>query len=144
MVPGADGGIKQLCDLVDEFGDELEADFTQFYQLDIADVWRGQLSPRRVLVLAGQLGTVPGSRFRALTLGGADFVGWTRDSEILADVHDAIVDNSLVTSKVAGGKPGAPTPYPRPLRKEDRPQTVDVPSIDDFPIHMVVAMTSQK
>lgn len=107
-------------------------------------MWRGQLSSRRALTLAGQLGTEPGSRFRALSLGGLEFVGWTRDSEILADLHNAIVDNSLITAKAAGGKPRTPDPYPRPVHKQDRTPTVDVPTIDDFPIHMVMAMTSPK
>lgn len=144
MVPGADGGSRRLCELINEYGDELEADFTQFFHLDITDVWRGLLSPRRVLVLAGQLGTVPGSRFRAASLGGPEFNGWTREADVLADIHDSIVDNSVVTVKSAGGKAQRPDTYPRPVVKEDQTETVDVPTIDDFPIHMVIAMTQKK
>lgn len=122
----------------------MQGDFTEFYQLDIADVWRGRLDPARVIVLAGQLGTVPGSRFRAQCLGGPEFVGWTRESDILADIYDALVDNSVVTAKAAGGKPQTPDSYPRPVPKKDQAEVVDVPDIDNFPIHMVMAMTSQK
>ena len=142
MVPLTAGGILELCDLVDEHGDELEADFAQFYNgLDIADVWRGQLSPRRVLVLAGQLGTIPGSRFRAATLGGSDWLGWSPEARLLADLVDAVVDNSVVTVKSAGGKTKRPEPYPRPIAAADKPIDVAAMTIDDFPIHMVMAMT---
>lgn len=144
MVPGGTGEIRRLCELVDEYGDELAADFRQFYQLRLADVWRGLLSPGDALALAGQLGTIPGSRFRALCLGGLEFVGWTREADILADLHDALVTNSVVTIKSAGGKTQQPDPYPRPVRKDDPAETIEVPTIDEFPIHLVMAMTSQK
>ena len=145
MVPRPAGGIRGLCDLLDEFGDAIEADFTQFYSgLDIADVWRGLLSPRRALVLAEQLGFIPGSRFRALTLGSLDFVGWDRATTVLADIHDALVDNSVVTIKSAGGKSQRPDPYPRPAAYKAADVEVEVMDIDDFPIHLVVAMTRKK
>lgn len=107
-------------------------------------MWRGQLSTRRALVLVEQLATVPGSRFRALTLGGLDHLNWSRDSGILSDIHDALVDNSVITAKVAGGKPSMPEKYPRPIRKEDREPEPEVFTIDTFPIHMIQAMTSRK
>lgn len=144
MVHGRTGKIRRLCELVDEYGDELEADFQEFYTLELAAVWRGQLSPGRVLALAGQLGTVTGSRFRAMTLGGMQFAGWTREADVLADLHDAIVDNSVLTVNSAGGKAKSPDPYPRPSSQKDEGITVDVPTIDDFPIHLIMAMTSQK
>jgi len=144
VVHGRAGKIRELCELVDKYGDELESDFTQFYSIDIADVWRGLLSARRALVIAGQLGTIPGSRFRACILGGPEFIGWSREAQVLADLFDALVDNSVVTAKVAGGKPSSPTPYPRPVPAEDKAAVVDVPTIDDFPIHMVMALTARK
>lgn len=107
-------------------------------------MWRGLVSSRRVLALAGQLGTNPASRFRAATLGGPEFVGWTREADVLADIYDALVENSVITIKTAGGKTDSPDPYPRPVLEKDKPETIDVASIDDFPIHMIIAMTSQK
>lgn len=144
MVPRPAGGIRQLCELIDEYGEELTADLQQIYGLRLADVFRGALAPRDVLVLAGQLGTVPESRVRAATLGGPGFAGWSRVADILADIHDSIVDNSVVTIKSAGGKANAAEPYPRPSLAADEPEVVDVPTIDDFPIHLVVAMTRKK
>jgi hypothetical protein len=144
VVPDQAGGIRRICDLVDEHGEAIEADLTEFYNLDIADVWRGLLSPRRALVLVGQLGSIPGSRFRGASLGGPEFVGWSRDVGMLADIFDALVDNSVVTVKAAGGKTGRPDTYPRPVAAKDKAQSVDVPSIDDFPIHMVAGLTKKK
>lgn len=79
-----------------------------------------------------------------MSLGGMQFVGWTREADVLADLFDALVDNSLITAKVAGGKPGSVDPYPRPAVPKDDAITVDVPTIDSFPIHMIMALTAQK
>lgn len=144
MVPRPVGGIRGLCDLLDEYGDALQADFRQFYSgLDIADVWRGLLSPRDALVLAAQLAFVPSSRYRALALGGVQFIGWDPNTSVLSDIHDAVVDNSVVTIKSAGGKSQRPEAYPRPQPKAVAPPTV-VPSIENFPIHMVMALTQMQ
>ncbi len=142
MVHRGAGGIRGLCDLLDKYGDEIEADFTQFYRLDIADVWRGALSPRRALVLASRLADVPDSRYRAEALGGREYLGWDRIATLLADLNDAITDNSVVTVKAAGGKATRPDPYPRPMAEAEAEETIDVPTIDDFPIHLVTAMTA--
>lgn len=144
MVLGPTGGIQRLCELVDEYGDELEADFRQFYGLRLRDAFSagGTLSAGEALVLAGQLGTVPDSRFRAMSLGGLEFAGWSREADVLADIHDALVDNSIITVKSAGGKAGSANPYPRPKRDKPEVDVVEVFDIDDFPIHAVMAMTA--
>lgn len=143
MVPRTVGGIRKLCELVDEFGDAVEADFQQFYNLDLSGVWRGETPPRRALALAEQLATIPNSRLRALSLGDVANVGWGRAEWILADLYDALTDNSVVTVKAAGGKASRPSPYPRPDVPDVRAaEEVRVPTIEDFPIQMVVAMTA--
>lgn len=143
MVPGAPGGIRRLCELIDEYGDELEADFRQFYGLRLADVFRGLLSPRDAIVLAGQLGTIPYSRFRARALGVDGLMGWSRTEDLLADAIDAIQSAAVGIARSNGAKAKAPDPYPRPHMTREE-ELVDVPSIDDFPIHLVVAMTTKK
>lgn len=132
MVRERPGGIAQLCDLVDEHGDALEADFQQFYRLDLADVWRGAMSPRRALVLAEQLAYEPHSRYRAFALGGPEYIGWDRLAPQLAELIDATNLGTVVAIKAAGGKSEAPPPYPRPappkIAKDDveeQPLTID-------------------
>jgi len=71
-------------------------------------------------------------------------MGWGRDVSLLADLHDAVVDNSVVTIKAAGGKSRRPQHYPRPEMKAEKEDTIAVPTIDDFPIHLVVALTQKK
>jgi hypothetical protein len=139
--------MTQLCELVDEYQGALEADFAQFYSgLDLADVWRGALTKRRALELAEQLAFEPRSRYRAQALGGAEFIGHDKVAILLSDLYDALNGNTVVTAKAAGGKPKTPDPYPRPEVKKPAESggvntTVDVPTIDEFPIHLVIGMT---
>lgn len=139
MVPGRTGGIRELCELIDEHGDELQADFRQFYGLRLADVFQGALAPWEALALAEQLASEPLSRYRAAALGDPMFLGHGRTESILSDLADLILDNSLVTVKAAGGKARRPDRYERP--DASKPQQVEVMDIDDFPIHLVLAMT---
>lgn len=104
-------------------------------------MFRGSLEPRDALVLAGQLGSEPQSRYRAAVLGDPAFLGFGRTEAILSDLFDALVDNSVVTVKAAGGKARQPEPYPRPVDAASREHVIEAPSIDDFPIHLVVGLT---
>jgi len=104
------------------------------------------MSSRDAIVLAEQLGTEPRSRFRAAVLGDPAYLGWTREAELLADIYDALNDNSVVTIKAAGGKARRPEPHVRPTQAADEAEPIQSPSgsIDDFPIHLVMAMTAGK
>lgn len=118
MVRRGTTGIGHLCDLIDQYSDELEADFTQFYAgLDIADVWRGALHPRRALVLVEGLKHVPASRYRAMILGGPEHIGWGPGEYLLAQNVDATNTGTVVAARVAGGKQRNPKPFPRPVVK---------------------------
>jgi hypothetical protein len=125
-------GTGQLCELIDGYGDEITADFRQFYSgLDLADVWRGKLSPATALVLVEQLKTIPMSRFRAQVMGGFEHLGWTPDTYLAAALYDAMNTNSVITAKSAGGKARDPEPYPRP---DQAAKSIQVDDIDDFPV----------
>jgi hypothetical protein len=146
VVPGSPGGIKALNDLVDEYADELEADFLEFYRVDLTDVWRGALTPRRALVLVGQLVTSTNSRYRAASLGtdAIQFVGYGRLESMTADLIDRISELAYITAKANGGKPRKPTPYPRPEVNPDiTDSAVTATDIDDFPIWDAVALTTK-
>jgi len=123
------GGRKQLCELVDEYGEELRGDFQQFYQLDLADAWRGRLTAARVLALAGQLASVPDSRYRAAALGDPRFLGWNAAAEVTADLYEM--------TQLAVGVPLANVvEYPRPK------VTAKPKSFDEFDIFEAVRHTS--
>lgn len=144
MVPGGAGGIRGLCDLVDDYGAELRGDFQEFYQLDLVDVWRGLITPRRALDLAESLTTVPRSRFRAAVMGDQAWMGWSAETAVLADLYDATRDAMVKNLEVWGGKATVPR-YPRPPAgksavddtEQQKPKT-----IAEFPIWEVMRMTS--
>jgi hypothetical protein len=134
VVPGGSGGIHGLCELVDEYGAELRGDFQEFFQLDLVDVWRGTLTPRRVFDLAGSLYSIPRSRYRAKALGDDRWLGWSAEAAVLADIYDAERDSMVKNLEVWGGKATA-KPYPRP---ENTTPAVAEPAkpvtIAEFPI----------
>lgn len=132
--------MKQLHDLVNEFGGELEADFLEFYRIDLLDAWRGDLSLRRVLVLVEQLTHTSGSRYRAAALKDDMFHGWGRAETLAADLIDRVAALSYITARANGGKPRKPEPYPRPQVNTSAP-AVTATDIDDFPLADVVALT---
>jgi hypothetical protein len=120
--PGAAvGGSRSLAKLIDDHGEAIEADLHRFYNVDLLDVFRGKLSPRKALVLINALpdtsATVAhmhnGDRWR-------DFYGWGQDRLISAGTYDAVNSNSVITAKVAGVKRALKIPpYPKPWDKKD-------------------------
>lgn len=92
--------------LIREHGDTLEADFEHYYNLDLADLYRGNLTPRKAQVLAIRL--PPG----ALTWQevGTD-AAWSTESHLLAQVVDTL---NAANYQRAGGKGEKPKPVPRP------------------------------
>lgn len=99
----------------------LMADFQQFYQLDIGDLWRGTLSVRRALILVEHLRDIVDSRYRALKLGDALFLGWGTDQAIAADTHDSIL---VIAAGLAGQKLTRDDLWPRPQRPEGEVEEV--------------------
>lgn len=141
--------MKGLCDVVDEHAVALRHDFQAIYGLDLVDVWRGKLSRTRALDLIQGLAYEPNSRYRTQALGDESFHGWGRLEAAVADLIDAVQQNTHATIKVGGGKASSPDPYPRPEVTER--SWADIPempapeelTIRNFPIHAVVAMTSK-
>lgn len=157
MVPGAAGGIAGLSETYDEHSIAIRRDFQTFYQLDIADVWKGKLDVRRVLDLLEGLAYEPRSQYRAEALGDPAALGVDRGVMVQMDLFDAIQNGTFTNARVQGAKPPKPTPYPRsgvpgegvptpapdgqlagprPLQPTSEPLT-----IDNFPIQAIVAMT---
>lgn len=68
--------------LLDEYGDEIEADLQREYRVDLLDFYRGTLSARRVGVLVRQL-SVNSALVRALNDGQPQ---WVNTDHLIADL----------------------------------------------------------
>lgn len=84
----------------------LEADFAQFYQRDLLDLWRGEMTPRKAAALAVSLPA--GARIWGAL--GYD-TAWSMEALLLAGVVDALNGGNWQRS---GGKGPQPKPVPRP------------------------------
>ncbi|QIG58545.1 tail assembly chaperone [Arthrobacter phage DrSierra] len=81
---GIAGKLTALVALLRNDSDVVEADLQRFYHVDLADYWRGELSPRRLSVLIEQL---PAESATARKLSGAD--GWNRLEFLVSDLYQA-------------------------------------------------------
>jgi hypothetical protein len=78
------GKLTALVGLLREAPDVVEADLQRFYHVDLADYWRGELSPRRLSVLIEQL---PPDSATARRYSDAD--GWSRLEFLVSDLFQA-------------------------------------------------------
>lgn len=96
-----------LPGLLSDYGDEIEADLQRVYSLDLLDVYRGTLSPRKLMVYIEQL--PPGSATWNATGGDS---AWNVQEHLTANLLDA---QNIGNWIAAGGKPSdKPKPVPRP------------------------------
>ncbi|MFI7249788.1 hypothetical protein [Micromonospora chalcea] len=97
------GGILSLARLIRDHADAVEADLQRYYQIDLADLWRGRLSLRRLATLLRYL------PIDSATLGTYDdpAAGWTRTHYLLTDVFLALT-----------GKPHPARPAPPSKRRD--------------------------
>lgn len=105
----------------DGHGEAIEADLQREYGLDLLDVFRGTLSPAKVMRLLGQLDER--SALFASLAGNPEFRGWTPETRILADVWDLL-------ARVNTGEKRKPPSYPRPTNK---PKHVKKLTVADLP-----------
>lgn len=115
----SDGGSLILSELFDQFGESIERDLLFYYGLDVFDLWDNgsRLTPARTLRLLRNL--PDDSHTKAMHSGGAEHIGWSRETAILADLFDAIQVNThaLVMSNTdskSRNKVEEPKFYPRP------------------------------
>ncbi|MFG2228032.1 hypothetical protein [Streptomyces sp. NPDC048644] len=115
------GRVRQLGKLIGaihairDFSDELEADFLEFFGVDLLDVWRGRLSLRRVHVLIQSLIKKPG---RSTFLAQVDeSASWSVMDHLLARVSDATEISNYLFIKANSEGPDelqVPEPVQRP------------------------------
>ncbi|MEV7925306.1 hypothetical protein [Kitasatospora sp. NPDC088779] len=115
------GGSAGLGELIEAgHGAALRADFQRFYGLDLADVWRGHLSPRRAWALAEHLPEE--SALAASLAGGPEHRGWTLQTHLLAHLLNAVRFADANNVRVNGGKlKRDPEPVKTPSTARKRP-----------------------
>lgn len=110
-----------VADLLALYGGELLADFREFYQLDLTEVYRGSLSTAVVAELVVQL--PDRSRTKCRMQGGKEFVGWDYDRYIQVGIFDALRGLQWIMANQNAKKrsrPPEPTPVPtKPVKKEN-------------------------
>lgn len=115
------GGSNGLAVLIDRYGEELLGDFQQYYGINLVlalDYCSGY-SPKHILSLISQLPDE--SRTTAALRGGVQYRGWTIDRYMLANLIDAVMDNTYATVAAnAKKKPKRPKSSYRPSKAESR------------------------
>lgn len=99
--------LLALPKLINQYGDEIEADLRETYQVDLLDMYRGLIRPVVVLRLVMQLG--PGSRLAKKSAGPAG--AWSTESHLLAHIVDVL---AVANYQRGGGKGTRPKPISRP------------------------------
>lgn len=92
-----------------------------YYQVDLAKVIEGE-GPAPLLVLSLVSRLPDTSLTAAMASGGKQHFGWGQDRHLMADLFDAIQQNTRASGN--WGKSGAPKlkPWPRPKQKKPRTQ----------------------
>jgi hypothetical protein len=117
-------GIVRLAGLLDEHGDAVEADLTRYYQTDLRDLWRGDLTYRRLAVLIAGL---PQESLTKTALRNAtpvvdlseqaatnDYGPWSQVEMLLAELVDTMHWLQWAKTKDGSDNKNPPKPFPRP------------------------------
>jgi hypothetical protein len=107
--------VHLVTQLLKRFPTELEADLLEFYHLDILDWHRGDLSSRRLLVLAEKLSERGDSEIRK----ALSPTGWTETVEMISHIRDDVA--MLRAAKFYGTEHGT---YSKLLAPKDREKYV--------------------
>lgn len=121
---GQAGGSLQLGGLIDQHGECLVADFEQYTNYHLSDLYKpgSGLTPTLALVIIKHLPL--GSATVADMRGGPDFRGWDMDRYIAANTLDALRLNNyliIMANRGRGKKPEVPQPMWRPSKAVKKP-----------------------
>ena len=105
--------------MISEHGDELIADFREYYSVRLLDVLKfdGSLNIAEAVILARKL--PPSSRTVAAVQGGDEYWGWDFERHVLVSILEAInAGNHLFASANSKKKIKPPKRLPRPGDEE--------------------------
>ncbi|WP_172384864.1 hypothetical protein [Streptomyces sp. MNP-20] len=115
------GGSAGLGELIDAgHGGALRADLQRYYGLDLADVWRGTLTPRRVWTLSEHL--PEDSALAASFAGGSEHRAWTLQTHVLVQLLNAVRVQDVNNIRVSGGKARDPQLVTPPAAQTGAPK----------------------
>lgn len=101
------GGSAALGGLIlDGHGGALRADLQRYYGLDLVDLWRGTLSPRRVWQLSEYLPM--DSALSAVLAGDLQFRDWNLQTQLIAHLLNVVRVADVNNVRVSGGKATSP------------------------------------
>lgn len=102
----------------------MRADLQRYYGLDLVDLWRGTLSPRRAWQLCEYLPA--DSALNAVLAGGIEFRAWNLQTQLLAHLLNVVRVADVNNIRVSGGKAKAPTPIDVPAPKATKRPRIDL------------------
>lgn len=116
--------IASLVGLLEEHGEEVEADLQRWYRIDLRGLWSGDLSWRRLGALVKNLppesatktalrNATPEHEMRQAA-GSAEYGPWSQTDMLLAELIDINRWLQWAKTKDAEKGTGHPEPYPRP------------------------------
>lgn len=131
------GGRQELRRQLEE-NPEWESDLLALFGFDIWDAIDGRVPIRRAYTLLDRLRHEPNSVWRAKQLAGpelkdfSEFLGWDAKVYALADLIDAVNQNTSMLVAVNSESHEVPevTPYPRPGRQAESEETKE--NLEDF------------
>ncbi|GAA2916960.1 hypothetical protein GCM10020221_11250 [Streptomyces thioluteus] len=112
-----------------DYSDALEADLLEHFGVDLLDLWRGELSLRRLHVLISSLLARQGSG--ALVAAIDESAVWTHEAHMLARISDALeASNYLFIQANSTGDTALDPPEPmwRPGGVIEEPQNPEMAS----------------
>lgn len=115
------GGSAELAKLIDEHGEAIYFDFLRYTPFEIDDVLvpGSGLTARKALAIIRNLPL--DSATVASIRGGVEFKGWDNHLYMLANLVDAVKENTYVfVAANAKRKPKPPKPIDRPTAKQKK------------------------
>lgn len=111
------------------FPDELEADLLEFFGVDLLDLWRGQLSLRRIGVLIKSLTQKAGRS--TLVTAMDERASWSDSDYMSARISDALelTNYLLIKANFESDDLERPQPLTRP-GEDPEPETVSQPEMN--------------
>ncbi|WP_328377044.1 hypothetical protein OHB13_11870 [Streptomyces sp. NBC_00440] len=97
----------------------------QFFGVDFLDLWRGQLSLRRINILIGSLLNQPGRSSLAAVID--ESAEWSNSDHLLARVSDALELSNWLFYQANSGEEGEGVPAPTPMLRPGEEDEVLVP-----------------